>query len=74
MYILMLYTAISRGTLLAAAAVPCIASALRMQLHQPNSSTSFRSRELVTLEGCPEYKEFATPYNEDSSGYLFSGM
>jgi hypothetical protein len=31
-------------------------------------------RDLVTLEGCAEKKDFATAYNENNNGYLYSGM
>jgi hypothetical protein len=67
----MLRSVMGRSTLLVLAAIPCIVSALRIPQH---TSPDFLRRDLVTLEGCPEHKEFATPYNEDSSGYLFSGM
>lgn len=64
--------AISRCTLLGVAILPRTVLALGLQ--QPPSSREFLRRGLVTLEGCPEHKEFATPYNEDNNGYLFSGM
>ena len=69
---MMLFSATIRcSTLLILAVIPYIVSALRIQ---QRNSTDVMRRDLVTLEGCPEHKEFATPYNEDSSGYLFSGM
>ena len=59
--------------LLALATLPCLVYALRKQ-REHNNRQPPSSRVLVTLDGCPEDKAFATPYQDNAAAHLLSGM
>ncbi len=73
LFIITMLLHIRSRALLALATLPCIVYALRIQ-HQHNNRQPLSTRVLVTLDGCPEDKAFATPYQDNANAHLLSGM